>query len=148
LAGRALDTGAERVKVTATETYDTLTGREREVLRPAAESLSAAEIAASLGISPRTAETRRESRVGKPGRQSRTDLIRWRPRRRGMPRDDWARPNPDLIFPDSGLPDIPGDEALRFILPEPRYAPPQHLPPFSAADGRQPFRSPLCPPCP
>lgn len=71
LAGRALDADAERVKATATETYDTLTGREREVLRLAAERLSAAEIAASLGISParrkRVARAAWANRAGKAG---------------------------------------------------------------------------------
>jgi two-component system, NarL family, response regulator NreC len=56
--------------------YDTLTGREREVLHLSAQGLSNKEIARRLGCSPRTAETHRTNLMRKLGLKSRTDLIR------------------------------------------------------------------------
>jgi len=67
--------------------YETLTGREREVLQLAAEGLSNAEIAARLSISPRTVEVHRAALMRKLGLHSPTDLIRFALRRGIVPLD-------------------------------------------------------------
>ncbi len=88
LSERAIAAYAEKAKATVTDAYDTLTSREREVLQLAAESSSTSEIAARLGISPRTVETHRENLMRKLGLQSQTDLIRYALRRGIVPLDD------------------------------------------------------------
>jgi len=88
LSDRAIDAYAEKAKTTATDAYESLTSREREVLQLAAESSSTAEIAARLGISPRTVETHRENLMRKLGLQSQTDLIRYALRRGILPLED------------------------------------------------------------
>jgi len=88
LSDRAIDAYAEKAKTTATDAYETLTSREREVLQLAAESSSTAEIAARLSISPRTVETHRENLMRKLGLQSQTDLIRYALRRGILPLED------------------------------------------------------------
>jgi DNA-binding NarL/FixJ family response regulator len=57
--------------------YETLTTREREVLHLAAEGRTYAEIAAALGISPRTVETHRIHLMQKLGLRTQTELIRY-----------------------------------------------------------------------
>lgn len=57
--------------------YESLTTREREVLRLSAEGRSGAVIAERLGISPRTAETHRHNLMQKLGLHSRTELVRF-----------------------------------------------------------------------
>jgi DNA-binding NarL/FixJ family response regulator len=57
--------------------YETLTTREREVLHLAAEGRSYAEMAAALGIRPRTVETHRIHLMQKLGLRTQTDLIRY-----------------------------------------------------------------------
>ena len=54
-----------------------LTTRERTVLRLAAEGQSSAEIAAQLGISPRTAESHRAHLMRKAGLHNQTELLRF-----------------------------------------------------------------------
>jgi DNA-binding NarL/FixJ family response regulator len=88
LSERAIDAYAEKAQTVPTDAYDTLTTREREVLQLAAESSSTSEIAARLGISPRTVETHRENLMRKLGLQSQTDLIRYALRRGILPLDD------------------------------------------------------------
>ena len=88
LSDRAIDAYAEKAKTTATDAYESLTSREREVLQLAAESSSIAEIGARLGISPRTVETHRENLMRKLGLQSQTDLIRYALRRGILPLED------------------------------------------------------------
>jgi two-component system, NarL family, response regulator NreC len=85
LSERAIDAYAEKALAAPVDAYDTLTTREREVLQLAAESSSASEIAARLGISPRTVETHRENLMRKLGLQSQTDLIRYALRRGILP---------------------------------------------------------------
>jgi DNA-binding CsgD family transcriptional regulator len=53
-----------------------------------AESSSVNEVAARLGISPRTVETHRENLMRKLGLQSQTDLIRYALRRGILPLED------------------------------------------------------------
>ena len=85
LSERAIEAYAEKAQRAPADAYDTLTAREREVLQLAAESSSTAEIAARLGISPRTVETHREHLMRKLGLQTPTDLIRYALRRGILP---------------------------------------------------------------
>ena len=88
LSDRALDAYTAKAKAMAPDAYETLTSREREVLQLAAESSNTAEIAARLGISPRTVETHREHLMRKLGLQTQTDLIRYALRRGIVPLED------------------------------------------------------------
>ena len=88
LSERAINAYAEKAQATPADAYDTLTTREREVLQLAAESSSATEIAARLGISPRTVETHRENLMRKLGLLSQTDLIRYALRRGILPMEE------------------------------------------------------------
>jgi DNA-binding NarL/FixJ family response regulator len=88
LSERAIAAYAQQAKAAPADAYETLTTREREVLQLAAESTSISEIAARLGISPRTAETHRENLMRKLGLQSQTDLIRYALRRGILPLED------------------------------------------------------------
>jgi DNA-binding NarL/FixJ family response regulator len=81
LSERAIQTYAQKAEAAPLDLYETLTTREREVMQLAAESYSSTEIAARLGISPRTAETHRANLMRKLGLQSQTDLIRYAIRR-------------------------------------------------------------------
>lgn len=85
LSERAINAYAEKAQAAPADAYETLTTREREVLQLAAESSSLSEIAARLGISPRTVETHRENLMRKLGLQSQTDLIRYAFRRGILP---------------------------------------------------------------
>jgi DNA-binding NarL/FixJ family response regulator len=88
LSERAIDAYAEKAQAAPADAYDMLTTREREVLQLAAESSSTSEIAARLGISPRTVETHRQNLMRKLGLQSQTDLIRYALRRGILPLGD------------------------------------------------------------
>lgn len=88
LSERAIDAYAEKAQAAPADAYDMLTTREREVLQLAAESSSTSEIAARLGISPRTVETHRQNLMRKLGLQSQTDLIRYALRRGILPPGD------------------------------------------------------------
>jgi two-component system response regulator NreC len=81
LSERAIAAYAERAQVSALDPYDTLTPREREVLQLSAEGHTLAEIAARLGISPRTAETHRTNLMHKLALRTQADLIRYAVRR-------------------------------------------------------------------
>lgn len=81
LSERAIQTYAQKAEAAPLDLYETLTTREREVMQLAAESYSSTEIAARLGISPRTAETHRANLMRKLGLQNQTDLIRYAIRR-------------------------------------------------------------------
>lgn len=81
LSERAIQTYARKAEAAPLDLYETLTTREREIMQLAAESYSSTEIAARLGISPRTAETHRANLMRKLGLQSQTDLIRYAIRR-------------------------------------------------------------------
>ena len=85
LSERAIAAYAEKAQQAPADPYETLTTREREILQLAAESSSTTEIAARLGISPRTVETHREHLMRKLGLQSQTDLIRYALRRGILP---------------------------------------------------------------
>ncbi len=86
LSDRAISAYAERAEVNAPlDPYETLTTREREVLHLAAEGYSSTEMAAKLGISPRTAETHRAHLMRKLNLQNQTELIRYALRRGLIP---------------------------------------------------------------
>ena len=67
------DGGAE----TATDRYDALSPREREVLHLVAEGRTAPGIAERLFLSPRTVETHRANGLAKLGLRSQAELIRY-----------------------------------------------------------------------
>jgi two-component system, NarL family, response regulator NreC len=85
LSERAIEVYAEKAQAAPLDLYDTLTTREREVLQLCAEGYSSTEIAARLGISPRTADTHRANLMRKLGLQSQTDLVRYALRRGIVP---------------------------------------------------------------
>lgn len=68
-AGGALADGADP--------YESLTDREKQVLKLVAEGRSNKEVAEELGISVKTAMTHREHLMEKLGAHSRTDLVRF-----------------------------------------------------------------------
>jgi two-component system response regulator NreC len=68
--------------------YDTLTGREREVLQLAAEGHTSAAIAERLFISTRTVETHRANLMNKLGLRTQTELVRYALRRGILPLEE------------------------------------------------------------
>jgi DNA-binding NarL/FixJ family response regulator len=85
LTTRGLDLILRKHAAQQAEPYESLTPREHEVLRLAAEGLSNAKIADRLGISRRTAETHRAHVLGKLGLESQTELILFALRRGVLP---------------------------------------------------------------
>lgn len=85
LSDRAIEAYQEKARAAVLDKYETLTTREREVLQLAAEGHTSAEIAARLGISPRTAETHRTHLMHKLGLHTQADLIRYALRRGIIP---------------------------------------------------------------
>ena len=85
LSERAIETYLGKALEAPAVPHETLTTREREVLYLAIEGLSNSEVAARLGISPRTAETHRANFMRKLGLQNQTDLIRYAVRHRMIP---------------------------------------------------------------
>jgi two-component system, NarL family, response regulator NreC len=77
LSEHAINVYIEKARITAMDSYETLTEREREVLQLAAEGLGNNEIAARLSVSPRTIETHRAHLLSKLGLRTQTDLIRY-----------------------------------------------------------------------
>jgi two-component system response regulator NreC len=85
LSEGAIAAYVEKAKAAPPDPLAALTTREREVLHLAAEGYSSADIAARLGISPRTAETHRANLMRKLGLHSQTDLVRFAIRQRILP---------------------------------------------------------------
>jgi DNA-binding NarL/FixJ family response regulator len=75
--GDAVDAAKPR-----TRSFELLTGREREVLQLLTEGRANKEIAALLGISPKTAETHRARMMSKLGVHSISELVRYAVRNR------------------------------------------------------------------
>ena len=75
----------EKVRSKQLDPYETLTRREREVLKMAAEGLTAAEISQKLAISPRTVEVHRANAMHKLSLKSQSDLVRYAVRRGLLP---------------------------------------------------------------
>ena len=69
--------GPERRRRVATDPYQTLTAREREMLQLAAEGYSRVGMARRLGISSRTAETHRANALNKLGLRNRVEVVRY-----------------------------------------------------------------------
>lgn len=70
-----------RTQAAALDPWDTLSGREREVLALAAGGLTNAEIADRLAIGRRTVETHRANLMRKLGLKSQAELVRYAVRR-------------------------------------------------------------------
>ena len=85
LSEGAIAAYVEKAKAAPADPLAALTTREREVLHLAAEGQSSADIAARLGISPRTAETHRANLMRKLGLHSQTDLVRYALKRGILP---------------------------------------------------------------
>jgi two-component system, NarL family, response regulator NreC len=77
LSEKLIDLFVLRMETDVLDPYNSLTGREREVLQLAAEGLSNSDIAEKLSISPRTVEQHRQSMMNKMGFKNQTDLIRF-----------------------------------------------------------------------
>jgi DNA-binding NarL/FixJ family response regulator len=88
LSDRAIETYQQMAKIGTMDKHETLTTREREVLQLSAEGHTNSEIAARLGISPRTAETHRSRFMHKLGLHSQADLIRYALRRGIIPMEN------------------------------------------------------------
>lgn len=88
LSERAIESYVQKAESTAVDSYDSLTTREREVLKLAAEGLTNVEIAERLYISPRTAETHRANLLKKLNLSNHTELIRYAIRRGILPLDE------------------------------------------------------------
>ncbi|MBI3948608.1 MAG: response regulator transcription factor [Armatimonadetes bacterium] len=81
LAQRAIEAYAERGTSPELDLYESLSGREREVLHLAAEGLTNAQTGARLFISPRTVEIHRANMMRKLGLRTQVDLVRYAIRR-------------------------------------------------------------------
>jgi two-component system response regulator NreC len=81
LSQLAIQAYLEKAEAVATDAYDALTTREREVLQLSAEGYSNSKIAARLFISRRTVETHRANLFVKLGLRTQTDLVRYALRR-------------------------------------------------------------------
>ena len=88
LSERAIETYIQKSESSLTDSYDSLTNREREVLKLAAEGCTNNEIAERLFISPRTAETHRANLMKKLSLSNHTELIRYAIRRGLLPLDE------------------------------------------------------------
>ncbi len=73
--------GGEHAQEQAEDPYETLTDREKQVLKLVVEGSSNKEVAETLGISVKTAMAHREHLMGKLDPHSRTELIRFALRR-------------------------------------------------------------------
>jgi DNA-binding NarL/FixJ family response regulator len=89
---QAIEAYRQRAAEAAADPYERLTAREREVLHLAAEGLGNVEMAARLGISPRTAETHRAHVMRKLGLKRVTDLVRFALKRGLLPLDEENAP--------------------------------------------------------
>lgn len=77
LSDQAVSAYMKLSEVSTLDPYETLTTREREVLRLAAEGLSNSDIADRLSISPRTVEVHRAHMMKKLGLRNQTHLVRY-----------------------------------------------------------------------
>lgn len=88
LAERLAEAYPQQDDALADDPYDLLTEREREVLYLAALGHTASNIAARLGLAPRTVESHRASCMRKLDLHNRTDLIRFAIRHGIIPLED------------------------------------------------------------
>ncbi|MBI1258877.1 MAG: response regulator [Chloroflexi bacterium] len=71
-----------------TDSYNALTSREREILKLVAQGLTSKQIAGTLSISPRTAETHRSNIAHKLGLHTQSELIRYAIKRGIVPSEE------------------------------------------------------------
>jgi len=88
LSEKAIETYIQMTKETSHDLYETLTGREREILYLAVTGYSNTEIAEKLAISHRTVEAHRFNFMHKLGLRKQTDLIRFAVQRGMLPVKD------------------------------------------------------------
>ena len=81
LSDRALETYARIQGAAASDAYESLSTREREVLKLVGEGASNHEIAGRLCLSPRTVDSHCHNLRSKLGLGSRTDIIKYAVRR-------------------------------------------------------------------
>ena len=77
LSERAIQLYGRKIGQMPDDPYDTLTGREREVIHLAAEGHTNVQIGQRLFVSPRTIETHRANLMRKLGLQNQSELIRY-----------------------------------------------------------------------
>ncbi len=82
---KALDLYIQKIEASATDPYETLTAREREVLHMASEGFSNTEIANRLSISHRTVEVHRANLMRKLGLKNHAELVRYAIQRGFLP---------------------------------------------------------------
>jgi two-component system, NarL family, response regulator NreC len=87
LSEHAMEAYLQKAQDGVLDLYETLTTREREVLQLAAEGRTNADIAAALGVSPRTVETHRAHLMRKLDLHTQADLIRYALKRGILPMD-------------------------------------------------------------
>lgn len=85
LSDSAIEAYIKGARTEASDSYDSLTSREREVLQLAAEGYTNHEIGKRLFISPRTVEIHRANMMEKLSLRSQTDLIRYALKRGILP---------------------------------------------------------------
>lgn len=85
LSEKAIETYIQMTKETSHDLYETLTGREREILYLAVTGYSNTEIAEKLAISHRTVEAHRFNFMHKLGLRKQTELIRFAVQRGILP---------------------------------------------------------------
>ena len=85
LSERAIEAYVQKAEAQPSDSYETLTTREREVLQLAAQGLSNPEIASRLGVSPRTVESHRANLMAKLNLHNQTELVRYALRRAILP---------------------------------------------------------------
>lgn len=77
LSDSAVDAYAQQASATGTDSYDSLSSREREVFQLAAEGHTNKEIGKMLFISPRTVEIHRANMMQKLGLSNQIEMIRY-----------------------------------------------------------------------
>lgn len=88
LSERAIESYIEKTEEAKLDPYETLTLREREVMKLAAEGYTNAQIASKLFLSWRTIETHRSSLMRKLGLRNQTALVRFAINRGVLPEND------------------------------------------------------------
>lgn len=88
LSERAIEAYAQRLNPEEMDSFDTLTSREREVLKLTVEGFKTQEIAVQLAISPRTVETHRTNLMNKLDIHSQLELLRYAIKRGLLPREE------------------------------------------------------------
>jgi DNA-binding NarL/FixJ family response regulator len=86
ISEQAIQEYLTRAEATPPDPYDTLTAREREVLRLTVEGHSGSTISERLFISPRTVETHRQNLMRKLGVRNQKELVRYAVERGILPR--------------------------------------------------------------